>query len=297
MLLWPTVAAVGFFAMAGLVVLLGTSSTARYEFERNRVQGQRQQAAAPAAVAAVTAEQPAAEQLAPAATGTADPAEAGAEQTAPSNVAVLSPAHPAGRRRAETVGTPAWWLVEECDGSPGTQVLAGPFADQVEADWAALAGLETPTVVVHGVLRADGAGVVRRQTPEEKAWLADLGDQLDRLPAEWDDRLDEDDELATLVVEIAGALVEAGLPLHDCVGDGPAGGICLTPAPDGGGVLVSWQQHDRMSRLQVRGPEAVTAVQHTMNAAIAGCLSELGFDVEPLGPTGCPFVPAAQEWC
>ena len=39
MLMWPVVAALGFLALTGLVIALGTSSTARYDFERNRVQG------------------------------------------------------------------------------------------------------------------------------------------------------------------------------------------------------------------------------------------------------------------
>ncbi|OMQ15842.1 hypothetical protein A7K94_0206690 [Modestobacter sp. VKM Ac-2676] len=43
MLLWPMVAVGGFFALAALVVALATSSTSRYEFERNRVQGQRKE--------------------------------------------------------------------------------------------------------------------------------------------------------------------------------------------------------------------------------------------------------------
>ena len=44
-LLWPAVTLLGFFVLAAVVVALGTSSTARYEFERNAVQAQRQRAA------------------------------------------------------------------------------------------------------------------------------------------------------------------------------------------------------------------------------------------------------------
>jgi hypothetical protein len=145
------------------------------------------------------------------------------------------------------------------------------------------------------VLRGDGR-LVRRQSPEERAWLSDLGDQLDRLPEEWDGPLADEDELVTLVVEVASALVEAGLPLHDCAGEGPAGGVCLTPEPGGAGVLVSWQQHDRMSRDQVRGVAVHAAVQRTMNAAAADCLRQLGFDVEPYGSTGCSLVAVGQPW-
>ena len=48
--------------------------------------------------------------------------------------------------------------------------------------------------------------------------VAELGGQLDRLPEDWDDLLTDDDALTTLVVEVAAALVEAGLPVHDCAG-------------------------------------------------------------------------------
>jgi hypothetical protein len=145
------------------------------------------------------------------------------------------------------------------------------------------------------VLRADGR-LVRRQSPEERAWLSDLGDQLDRLPEDWDGPLGDEDELVTLVVEVASALVEAGLPLHDGAGQDPAGGVCLTPEPGRHGVLVSWHQHHRMSHDQVHGAAVHAAVQRTMNAATAECLRELGFDVEPYGSTGCSLVTAAERW-
>ena len=49
---------------------------------------------------------------------------------------------------------------------------------------------------------ADGT-VVRRQLPSERAWLADLGEQLDRLGDDWDELVSDDDALTTLVVEVA----------------------------------------------------------------------------------------------
>jgi hypothetical protein len=161
--------------------------------------------------------------------------------------------------------------------------VAGPFPDRVDADWAALsAGLSESAQAVHGVQRADG-GIVRRQSPEEKAWLAELGDQLDRLPEDWDELLSDDDALTTLVVEVAAALVEAGLPVHDCVGSESAGGVCLTPGPHYGGVVVSWHQHDRMSAQYVRGASVTATVQEAMNATIVGLLTAMGFEVEPFG--------------
>src|SRR5438128_819838 len=151
---WPAFAVLGFVLLIGVVVVLGISSTARYEFEHNGAR----------------------ERQRPAAQG--------------------QRAHPAGSRRARrsvrvangrgqvavrtappATGTPGWWLVDDTE-----QILAGPFDDQIDADWAALStGLDA--VSVHGARRADG-GVVRRPSPEQRAWLAELGDQLDRLPGE-----------------------------------------------------------------------------------------------------------------
>jgi hypothetical protein len=159
----------------------------------------------------------------------------------------------------------------------------------VDAEWSAVSsGRSGSAGIVHGVQRADG-GLVRRQSPQEKAWLRELGVQLDRLPEDWDELLTDDDALTTLVVEVAAALVEAGLPVHDCAGSGTAGGVCLTPGPSYGGVLVSWHQHERMTSEASRAP-AATAVQATMTAAIAELLTDLGFEQEPFGTDGCLLV-------
>ncbi|MGY5884118.1 hypothetical protein [Modestobacter lacusdianchii] len=284
MLFWPTVSVVGFVLLAAVVVALAQSSTARYEFERNQVQGQRRQAAVPAAVGAVAV-------AAPAAAGIPAPVGGGAvaERSAPVGVAN----HPAGTRVVES-GTPAWWLVDETEDDGPGQLVAGPFPDRVDADWAVLAtGLAATVRAVHGVLRPDGR-LVRRQLPAERAWLADLGEQLDRLPEEWDSPLIDEDELVTLVVDVAAALVESGLPLHDCAGGAPAGGVCLSPEPGRHGIVVSWHQHDRMGREQVRGAAAHAAVQQAMNAAVADCLQALGYPVEPFGASGCVLVTVAR---
>jgi len=296
--LWPTASALGFLLLVGLVVALGRGSTARYEAERDRVQGRFAQtpAPAPADVPGTTVEGvPALVDGAHPVTGPAGrghdvPGQAAAgraldRQEAAGSVATLPQARPAGRP-VDGGSVPAWWLVTEGD----HRVVSGPFADRVEVDWALLAGpAGAPVHVLYGVRRADG-GVVRRQTPEDLAWLTELGDQLDRLPQAWDERMDDDDPMVTLVVEVTAALVESGLPVHDCAGDGAAGGVCLTPEPGCDGVLVSWHQHDRMSRDQVRGAGTVTAVQRTMNAAVAECLQQLGFLVAPVGSSGCSLV-------
>ncbi|MGY1855351.1 hypothetical protein [Modestobacter sp. SYSU DS0290] len=274
MLLWPAIAVGGFFLLAALVIALATSSTARYEFERNQVQGQRRHEDADTVPAAVAA--------------AAVPMESGAEQREAAAVRVS--AHPAGARAGAPAAPTAWWLVEQSAGRSGEAVLAGPFPDRLDADWAAMAaGRAGSAQAAHGVLRTDGR-LVRRPLPGEQAWLSELGTQLDRLPAEWDSPLADEDELVTLVVEVASVLVEAGLPLHDCAGEGTSGGVCLTPEPGRPGVLVSWHQHDRMSRDQVHGAEISVAVQQAMNAAVAECLSVLGFDLEPFGDSSCFLV-------
>jgi hypothetical protein len=243
-------------ALLGLVVALGRSSTARYEAERAR-RAQQQAGAAPAAPRA----RPDAE----------------------------TSAHPAGR------GASAWWLVDESGEQPGAVVLGGPFPDRVEADWAAVSGgFPAWTQVVYGTRRADGA-LVRRQSPLERAWLAELGDQLDRLADDWDELLTDTDALTTLLVEVSAALVEAGLTLHDAAGESPAGGVCLTPDPARRGILVTWRQHDRMSLERVRGEAVEAAVERTMNAAIADVLTSTGFPVTPVGTSGCHLVAADQE--
>jgi hypothetical protein len=289
LLLWPAVTLLGFLLLAALVVALGRVSTARYEFERNGVQAaERQRATVSAGASSADAA------AVPAGPVPADTAVRGDRSTGhalagqPSAVGIAT--HPAGKRIGEPGSAPAWWLVDEDAEEPGGHAVAGPFPDRVEADWALLAhGLAETTRVVFGSQRADGT-VVRRQLPAERAWLADLGDQLDRLGDDWDELVSDDDALTTLVVEVAAALIEAGLPLHDCAGDEAAGGVCLSPGPALAGVLVTWHQHDRMSVQQVRGAAMESAVQRTMNAAVADLLRTLGFEVEPFGSSGCWMV-------
>lgn len=269
-LVWPAAAVLGFVVLTCLVVALGTSSTARYEFEHNGAR-ERQRAGAHA-----HGSHPAGSRngrRSAGATGT---------QAQPRVVDLAVRPSPAA-----ATGGPGWWVVDE-----SAQVLAGPFTDRVDADWAALAdGL--PGVSVHGIRRADG-GVTPRPSPEERAFLGDLGEQLDRLPRDWDALMSDTDPLTTLVVEVAAALVEAGLPLHDASQDHPAGGVCLMPETASGGVLVSWRAHDRMSVHDLRGAAATDTVQQSMNVAVADILWNLGFLVEPFGATGSSLVTALR---
>jgi hypothetical protein len=263
---WPTVAVLGFLVLTSLVVILGTSSTARYEFERNGAREQQRSAAQSRGTH-------------PAGTRHGSrPADATDVQTLPLAVDLAVRRAPASPTRG-----PGWWLVDD-----SALVVAGPFADRFDADWAALAdGL--PAIPVFGTRRADG-GVAPRPSPEERAWLGELSDQLDRLPRDWDALLSDTDPLTTLVVEIAAALVEAGLSLHDAEQGHAAGGVCLVPEPAMGGVLVSWRAHDRMSLDIGRGVAANATVQQSMNAAVAEILGNLGFVVEPTGATGGSLV-------
>jgi hypothetical protein len=269
-LAWPAMAVLGFVVLTCLVVALGTSSTARYEFEHNGTRD-RQGAETPA------------HDSHPAGSRSRRRA-AGSTRAAERPQAVDVAVRPAP---AAATGGPGWWLVDDA-----AHVLAGPFADQVEADWAALSeGL--PAVSVHGIRRPDG-GVTLRTSPEERTFLTELGEQLDRLPHEWDDLLNETDPLTTLVVEVAAALVEAGLPLHDASQDSPSGGVCLLPETTSGGVLVSWRAHDRMSVHDLRGAAATDTVQQSMNVAVADILWNVGFVVHPVGATGTSLVTALR---
>lgn len=185
-----------------------------------------------------------------------------------------------------------WWLVVDEDDRPG-RVVAGPFPDRAEAGWASGAGEAEAARPVYGVRRADG-GLERRPSPQDWAWLAHLGDQLDRLPEDWDAGLPDDDPLGTLVVEVAAALAEAGLPLYDTDGAGSAlGGACLTPERGLHGLVVSWRQHDRMSVDQAHGAAADSQVQRVMNRALADVLALRGFEVQSLGGAGGHVVRSA----
>jgi hypothetical protein len=278
MLVWPVVAALGFLLLNGLVIALGASSTARYEFGRNRVR----EAAREAVGVAQGAGGP-----------VSGPPPGGADGSAPEpadreeQLALGLAAHPAGTAAG-------WWLVTEDDDladpldDAGTgRALAGPFTDRVEAEWAALSG-DLRATAVYGV-RRPGEGIVRRPSPQERDWLGELGEHLGRLGTDWDE-IGESDPLTTLAVEVTAALVDAGLALHDCAGGNAVGGVCLTPASGFSGILVSWHQHDRVSLQQVRGAGVDTAVQRTMNSAVAEVLLHQGFAVESLASAGCHLV-------
>jgi hypothetical protein len=268
-LAWTVMAGLGFVVLTCLVVALGTSSTARYEFEHNGAR-ERQRGSAHGHGSH------------PAGRRHGRPTGATNVEARPQAVDLAVRPSPGA-----TTGGPGWWLVDDSG-----QVVAGPFADRVDADWAALAG-GLPATSVHGIRRA-GGGVTPRPSPEERAFLGELGEQLDRLPRDWDDVLSDTDPLTTLVVEVAAALLEAGLPLHDAAGGAASGGVCLLPEFASGGVVVSWRAHDRMSLRDVRGVAATDTVAQSMNVAVGDILWNLGFGVEPFGATGTSLVTALR---
>jgi len=307
LLLWPAVAALGFVALMGVVIALAADSTARYEFDRNSVPAQRQLATASAGApghdaGGRPARPPAEEQHRPPSWGGEPTVVRSSERTTPAARSLRR--HPAGSRAGrgagnrdgETAPLTGWWLVDpevQVNGAP--RMVAGPFADPLDAEWAAL-GSGLPGAegarAVYGVRRPGGA-LVRRPSPKELAWYAEVGAQLDRLGDDWDCLLTDTDPLTTLVVDVTAALLDAGLPLdragHSRNGD-PVGGVCLTPDPGRGGILVAWRQHDRMSLDRVRGDTAAAAVQQTMNVAVGAVLTQLGFRVEPVGNSGAHLV-------
>jgi hypothetical protein len=188
-----------------------------------------------------------------------------------------------------------WWLVVDEEDGPG-RIVAGPFPDRADVRWAAAAteddGPEGARPV-YGFRRADGV-LNLRPSPQDWAWLAHLGEQLDRLPDDWDAELSDDNSLTTLVVEVTAALSEAGLPLHDPTEAGrEVGGVCLIPEPGLGGIVVTWRQHDRMSVDQVHGAEADATVQQVMNRALADVLVLRGFVVDAFGGASGHVVRAA----
>ncbi|MGY1798583.1 hypothetical protein ACI79F_08755 [Blastococcus sp. SYSU D00868] len=194
-----------------------------------------------------------------------------------------------GTAQQEATG-PAWWLVDGAD-----RVVAGPYADQGEVVWAT--GPFGPEDGAGGTpaygMRRDSGRLARRPSPEDRAWLADLSGELERVGEEWDPLVDDGSPLVGLLCQLGAALVEVGLPLHDCGGRTATrtrGGVCLTPSPLQDGVVVAWTQHLRATRDAARPAETERWLQETMNRTLAGLLAGLGFATAPFGDASAALV-------
>jgi len=108
-----------------------------------------------------------------------------------------------GTGTGTATSTAGWWLV---DGH--SHVVAGPFASRVDAALAELSVEQDALqalVPAHGVHRADGT-LALRFSPDDRAWLSHLSEQLDRLAEDWDALIDDADPLTGLVCEVAAAV-------------------------------------------------------------------------------------------
>ena len=264
----PTLVVLCLLGLLGVVIALGRSGTARYESERHQAEVRR------AEVVAATVQSTAGTSLPAAAPGgRAQAAPGGSLRQAP----VIALERPAGPARVSPAAA-AWWLLDH------DVVMGGPFADPIEAEWAALAtGLAGTTRLSHGYLEPNGT-LALSEVLAEPAWLDALGRQLARLPEDWDAGLSDDDPLTTLVVSVAAALCEAGLPLHGSTeAGGTVGGVGLTPEPGLGGIVVTWRQHDCLSADPAHDATAEDLVHRVMNGALAEVLRAHGFVVDAVG--------------
>jgi hypothetical protein len=126
----------------------------------------------------------------------------------------------------------------------------------------------------------------------------ELADARDRLSDGLGNSLPSGDPHAPLARDVAAALTEAGLTLHNCATHHPLyrlGGVCVLPAPgdrnpDGqGGIAVSWTTHNLLALDWERGREQ-QGTQQAMNRALASVLKTLGYRVRPFGPGGASLV-------
>jgi hypothetical protein len=112
-----------------------------------------------------------------------------------------------------------------------------------------------------------------------------------------------DDPYAPLASDVAEALTEAGLTLHNCAPHHPQyrlGGVCVMPIPSGhnpdgqGGIAVSWTTHNLLAMDWERGRER-QGTQEAMNRALAGVLKALGYQVRPFGTGGAYLVTESRR--
>jgi hypothetical protein len=126
----------------------------------------------------------------------------------------------------------------------------------------------------------------------------ELADARDRLTGGLRNPLRSGDPHAPLARDVAAALTEAGLTLHNCTPHHPRyrlGGVCVLPVPGGhnpdgqGGIAVSWTTHNLLALDWERGREQQDT-QQAMNRALASVLKALGYQVRPFGTGGASLV-------
>ena len=126
----------------------------------------------------------------------------------------------------------------------------------------------------------------------------ELADARARIADGLGNPLSADDPYAPLASDVAEALTEAGLTLHNCAPHHPQyrlGGVCVLPIPSGhnpdgqGGIAVSWTTHNLLAMDWERGRER-QGTQEAMNRALAGVLTALGYKVRPFGTGGASLV-------
>jgi hypothetical protein len=100
------------------------------------------------------------------------------------------------------------------------------------------------------------------------------------------------DSLADLTRALARDLIAAGFTIHDCAGKAPGGGVCLTPASNKRGVLVTWTQHDAAEAVL---RDSHHDIQEEMNCAVANVVTMLGYPIEGYGQAGAHIVTGARR--
>ena len=86
---------------------------------------------------------------------------------------------------------------------------------------------------------------------------------------------------ADLARALARDLIAAGFTIDDCAAKAPGGGVCLTPASNAQGVIVTWTQHDAAEA--ALGWSHASALQEQMNFTLADVLSTIGYPVQDFG--------------
>jgi hypothetical protein len=131
----------------------------------------------------------------------------------------------------------------------------------------------------------------------------ELADARARLADGLGNSLRADHPYAPLASDVADALTEAGLTLHNCAPHHPQyrlGGVCVLPIPsshnpDGlGGIAVSWTTHNLLAMDWQLGRER-QGTQEAMNRALASVLKALGYRVRPFGIGGASLVNRAAS--